>query len=110
MRLGYTRSSKRVQFMPEFAITLPAVGLDPASAPARSTLGLLLLLNKDPVHAGRQFEEALSLNPSLAEAHIGRGQVLVTRGRFQLPALNAFCMYDPQIASVSGWGTVEVHK
>jgi len=32
----------------------------------------------------------------------------VTRGRFQLPALNAFCMYDPNIASTHGAGKVEI--
>ena len=30
----------------------------------------------------------------------------VTRGRFRLPAISAFCMYDPDITSVHGAGTV----
>ncbi len=32
----------------------------------------------------------------------------VTCGRFKLPALDAFCMYNPEICSVNGAGTVEV--
>jgi alpha-2-macroglobulin len=32
----------------------------------------------------------------------------VTRGRFILPAINAYCMYDPSIMSISGQGHVEV--
>ena len=32
----------------------------------------------------------------------------VTRGRFRLPPITAFCMYDPEIASAHGAGTVSV--
>ena len=32
----------------------------------------------------------------------------VTRGRFRLPAVNAFAMYDPGVCSIHGAGTVEV--
>jgi len=32
----------------------------------------------------------------------------VTCGRFKLPALDAFCMYNPEICSVHGAATVEV--
>ncbi|MBM4033337.1 MAG: hypothetical protein FJ291_16360 [Planctomycetes bacterium] len=32
----------------------------------------------------------------------------VTCGRFRLPALNAFCMYNPEICSTHGAGTVEI--
>ena len=32
----------------------------------------------------------------------------VTPGRFKLPALDAFCMYNPEICSVHGAGTVEI--
>ncbi len=32
----------------------------------------------------------------------------VTAGRFKLPALNAFCMYNPEICSINGAGSVEV--
>ncbi|HUT34060.1 MAG TPA: alpha-2-macroglobulin [Planctomycetota bacterium] len=32
----------------------------------------------------------------------------VTCGRFRLPALDAFCMYNPEICSVHGAGTVEI--
>ena len=33
----------------------------------------------------------------------------VTRGRFILPAINAYCMYDPSIISISGQGSIEVN-
>lgn len=39
MRVGYTRKGKRFQFMPEFALTLPAVGLPPSSAYISQQLG-----------------------------------------------------------------------
>ncbi|HRT95227.1 MAG TPA: alpha-2-macroglobulin family protein, partial [Planctomycetota bacterium] len=32
----------------------------------------------------------------------------ITCGRFKLPALNAFCMYNPDICSIYGAGTIEV--
>jgi len=34
----------------------------------------------------------------------------VTRGRFHLPPISAFCMYDPETASVHGAGTVVVRN
>jgi serine/threonine protein kinase/Flp pilus assembly protein TadD len=45
-----------------------AVELDPESAEARASRGLAETLNKNYVEAGREFEEAMRLNPSLYEA------------------------------------------
>lgn len=59
-----------------------AVGLDAASAPARATLGMAILLaDRDFDAADSAFRRALALDPSYAPAHRRRAFAFATVGR-----------------------------
>lgn len=57
------------------------LGNVPRSAPARVGLADLLAESGDSAAAERKYREALSIDSSLAEAHLGLGMLLMRSGR-----------------------------
>jgi len=88
----------------------PGADMENAAAPPAATplLKRPRALNPDRVE---MRDDRLILFADLGSPGLWRHRYVVravTCGRFKLPALNAFCMYNPEICSIHGAGTIEV--
>lgn len=81
--------------------------------PRLATSETVTWTNKDaiePDHIDMRDDRLLLFTdlPSTGPMHYRYVARAVTKGKFILPAINAYCMYDPSIISISGQGYVEV--
>jgi DNA-binding winged helix-turn-helix (wHTH) protein/Tfp pilus assembly protein PilF len=100
----------RVKPVPHFARARAAIrtalALDPSSAAAHTSLGMLrFAADRDPAGADAEFRRAIALDPGYAVAHHWYGTTLLERGRLAdaTRELRAAAVLDPVSAATGGW-------